>query len=175
MTHVLCIDGSSGSFRGSRLSQHVKLAIRRAHLKVSAHYYRSSVLPIFSSVYWWRVRQCALRYARPANTLLLAGKSLGAIWALDVLKLSLDYAKIVLVTVDPHNPVGPTDVYMTTNPAMVAGWNIYQTNRWPQGGRIAHSHVINTQISGHMDHWTILDSQDVSDALDCALDAARGD
>ena len=169
MINLVCIDGASAS-SGPRLSDVVKQTLREQGAKVSAHYYRSSVLPIFRQIQWRRVREAVLRRSNPANILFLAGKSFGAIWALDLLKLKLEYSRIVLVTVDPHDPGQSLISYVVDCPQLVKGWNVYQFRSWPRGRRVQYVHAINVQIGDPgVDHRNIVLTPQVRDALAAAL------
>jgi hypothetical protein len=170
MIHLLVIDGGSGSLRGSKLRNRYKIHLRSQHVKAS--YMRSGVWPIVHAVRKWRVRKRLRKYNQKDNTLLIAGKSLGAIWALDLLaEHVLKYRRVFLCTVDAHDPINPREYYDLNSIAVTKGWNVYQRGSWPRGGVVDDSRVENVKVADR-DHWNIIFSPECGAAVVASLSAA---
>ncbi|KKL72986.1 hypothetical protein LCGC14_2079430 [marine sediment metagenome] len=177
MINLVCIDGGSGSLRGSKLRNQFKRLLKcRGPQPVKAHYLRSAVIPILRAIRRWKIRKALLKYASPENTLILAGKSIGAIWALRALeKLPLPYGKVFLCTVDPHDPITQRYSYPVLA-RITQGWNVFQRNDRPRGGRVQHDSVSNFGVGrSDVNHWNIIFCREAVDAIKAALDAALDD
>lgn len=175
MINLVCIDGGSGSLRGSKLGLRFKLMLKiYGDKQIKVSYLRSSFLPIVHAIRKWRARKRVLKYNDRENTLILAGKSLGAIWVMNMLSdLDLAYRRVYLCTIDPHDPVNYMVRYGLNAPALTKGWNVYQSVDRPRGGMIGDIRVQNEHIiRAGVDHWNIIFSSEASDAVVDTLRAA---
>jgi hypothetical protein len=161
MINFVTIEGAAGFLRKRPLARQFKrlLKCRGKQKNVETHYLLCSVFPILRGIRLRRIRKALLKYSSRGHVLILAGKSLGAIWSLRMLDdLKLEYSRIYLCTIDPHDPLDqPADSYKTKG-RFTKGVNVYQANEWPEGAPVESqiSPVENIGIGNpEIDHWNI--------------------
>lgn len=178
MINVVTIDGGSGSLRGSKLGKQFKRLLKcygKQPIRVS--YLRSATFPflILRAIRKWKIRKRVRKYDSHQNTLILAGKSLGAVWALDLLEdmdADLQYRDVFLCTVDSHDPLDKSSPY-PFSATISKGWNVYQRRERLLGSKIAHVLVENIQVNrAGVNHWNIIFCQETIDAIHSTIRAA---
>jgi hypothetical protein len=176
MINIVTIDGGSGSLRGSKIGLQFKRMLRcydKTHIVTS--YLRSAMFPIMRAIRKRKLRKRVLRYNAPENTLVIAGKSLGGVWAIDVLEdlnAEMQYANIYLCLIDTPKLLDADSSY-PMNANISQGWNVYQQHDWPHGSRIDHLKVENILVKRKtVVHWNIIFCKESELAMQWALESA---
>lgn len=166
IVNIICLDGASGSSSGrgvlSKLTKHyLAMSGIKTKARVVTRFTKGTVWPILRKIRKKRLIKRMNKYAHDNNMLVLVGKSLGAIWCLDLLThLMHGYGYVVVVTVDPHNPGYALEEYTSRSLVVNTGLNVHQRNMWPKGGHVKGftNHLITRNV---VDHFNITNTDEV--------------
>jgi hypothetical protein len=133
------------------------------------------MFPILRAIRKRKLRKRVLRYNARENTLVMAGKSLGGVWAIDVLEdlnARMQYANIYICLVDTPKLLDADSSY-PLSASITNGWNVYQQHDWPHGSRIDHFRVENVLIKqSDIVHWNIIFCKEAELAMYWVIEAA---